>query len=99
MHRYYIIIFLTETHPCNHPSFITPAIQLTICVHPSIHACVCVSVCACMHICMCLHAVSVHSIMCSAGPEVAVLDWYGPVADPVYWWKGEGGAWWWQDSR
>ena len=33
---------------------------------------------------MCLH-VSVHNIMCSAGPEVAVLDWYGPEADPVYW--------------
>ena len=29
--------------------------------------------------------VSVHNIMCSAGPEVAVLDWYGPEADPVYW--------------
>ena len=45
-------------------------------VHPSMH--VSVSVCACMH-------VSVHNIMCSAGPEVAVLDWYGPEADPVYW--------------
>ena len=26
--------------------------------------------------------------MCSAGPEVAVLDWYGPEADPVYWQRG-----------
>ena len=44
-----------------------------------------VSVCACMH-------VSVHNIMCSAGPEVAVLDWYGPEADPVYWRRGGGGG-------
>ena len=44
---------------------LSPAIQLTLCVHPSMH--VSVSVCACMH-------VSVHNIMCSAGPEVAVLD-------------------------
>ena len=51
--------------------------------YASIHACVCVSVCACMHMCMCLH-VSVHNIMCSAGPEVAVLDCYGPEAYPVY---------------
>ena len=43
-----------------------------------------------MHMCMCLH-VSVHNIMCSAGPEVAVLDWYGPEADPVYWQRGMGG--------
>ena len=57
---------------------LSPAIQLTLCVHPSMHA----SVYACMHMCMCLH-VSVHNIMCSAGPEVAVLDWYGPEADPV----------------
>ena len=57
----------------------------------SIHACVCVSVCACMHMCMCLH-VSVHDIMCSAEPEVAVLDWYGPEADPVYWRRGRGGG-------
>ena len=42
-----------------------------------------VSVCACMH-------VSVHNIMCSAGPEVAVLDRYGPEADPVYWRRGRG---------
>ena len=64
---------------------LSPAIQLTICVHPSMH----VSVCACMHMCMCLH-VSVHNIMCSAGPEVAVLDWYGPEADPVDWRRGRG---------
>ena len=36
--------------------------------------------------------VSVHNIMCSAGPEVAVLDWYGPEADPVYWRRGRGGG-------
>ena len=30
--------------------------------------------------------------MCSAGPEVAVLDWYGPEADPVYWRRGGGGG-------
>ena len=57
----------------------------------SIHACVCVSVCACMHMCMCLH-ISVQNIMCSAGPEVAVLDWYSPEADPVYWRRGRGGG-------
>ena len=38
---------------------------------------------------MCLH-VSVYNIMCSAGQEVAVLDWYGPEADPVYWRRGRG---------
>ena len=50
---------------------------------PSMH--VFVSVCAGMH-------VSVHNIMCSAGTEVAVLDWYGPEADPVYWRRGRGGG-------
>ena len=50
-----------------------------------------VSVCACMR-------VSVHNIMCSSGPEVAVLDWYGPEADPVYWRRGRGGGGW-QDFR
>ena len=53
------------------------------CVHPSKHA----SLSLCVHVCiceMCLHA-SVHNIMCSAQPEVAaVLDWYGPEADPAY---------------
>ena len=29
---------------------------------------------------------------CSAGPEVAVIDWYGPEADPVYWQRGRGGG-------
>ena len=33
-----------------------------------------------MSLCMCLRA-SVH--MCSAGPEVAVLDWYDSEADPA----------------
>ena len=28
--------------------------------------------------------------MCSVGPEVAVLDLYGPEADPVYWRRGRG---------
>ena len=42
---------------------------------------VCVRACVCMH-------------LCSAGPEVAVLDWYGPVADPVagYWLRVGGGG-------
>ena len=54
----------------------------------SIHTCVCVSVRACMHLCMFLHA-SVHTIMCSAQPEVAaVLDGYGPEAGPAYWQRG-----------
>ena len=41
------------------------------------------------------------NIMCSAGPEVAVIDWYGPEADPVYWQRGGGGGGGggWQDSR
>ena len=30
--------------------------------------------------------------MCSAGPEAAVLDCYGPEADPVYWRRGRGGG-------
>ena len=33
---------------------------------------------------------SVHA--CSAGPEVAVLDWYGPEADTVYWQRERGGG-------
>ena len=58
-------------------------------MHPSKRASLslCVRVCVCE---MCLHA-SVHNIMCSAQPEVyiaAVLDWYGPEADPVYWQTG-----------
>ena len=58
-----------------------------VCNHPSMHLCLCV----CVYVCvceMCLHA-SVHNIMCSAQPEVAaVLDWYGPEADPAYWQRG-----------
>ena len=58
--------------------------HLQLCL-TSIHAYVdSVSVCACMHMCMCLHV----SNMCSAGPEGAVLDCYGPEADPVYWQRG-----------
>ena len=49
------------------------------------HLCLCVCVYAFV---TCLHA-SVHNIMCSAQPEVAaVLDWYGPEADPAYWQRG-----------
>ena len=78
-----------ETHPRNHPSRITCNYVIsTYIICASIHACVCVSVCACMHMCMCLHV----SIMCSAGPEEAVLDWYGPEADPVYWRRGREGV-------
>ena len=80
---------VSETHPRNHPSLITCNSTYIMCAF--IHACVCVSVCACMLMCMCLH-VSVQNIMCSAGPEVTVLDWYGPEADPVYWRRGRGGG-------
>ena len=56
-----------------------------MCAPSSMHLCLCVHVCICD---MCLH-VSVHNIMCSAQPEVAaVLDWYGPEADPAYWQRG-----------
>ena len=30
----------------------------------------------------CIHLYII--IMCSAGPEAAVFDWYGPEADPGY---------------
>ena len=41
--------------------------------------------CVCMH----LYKIITHNIMCSAQPEVAaVLDWYGPEADPAYWQRG-----------
>ena len=59
-------------------------LHLSPAVHPSMH--VSVSVCACMH------------VSSSAGPEVAVLDWYSPEADPVYWRRGGEGVWW-QDFR
>ena len=56
----------------------------------SIQAYIFVSVCACMR----LWNVYVHNIMCSAQQEVAaVLDWYGPEADPAYWQRGR------EDSR
>ena len=63
--------------------------SITLCVHPSKHASVSLCVHVCIWVCdMCLH-VSVHNIMCSAQPEVAaVLDWYGPEADPAYWQRG-----------
>ena len=48
-----------------------------------------------MHLCLCVcvyafvKCVCMHNIMCSAQPEVAaVLDWYGPEADPAYWQRG-----------
>ena len=80
------------SHSHNHPSKVSYQLQLcncqlTLCVHPSKHASLslCVRVCVCE---MCLHA-SVQNIMCSAQPEVAaVLDWYGPEADPAYWQRG-----------
>ena len=46
-------------------------------------------------LCVCVYAyvhVSHVSIMCSAGPEEAVLDWYGPEADPVYRRRGREGV-------
>ena len=59
----------------------------------------CISLSLCVRVCVCemyLHA-SVHNIMCSAQPEVAaILDWYGPEADPAY---CKGGRKKWQDSR
>ena len=55
-----------------------------------IQACICVSVCACMYAfvtCVCMHLYII-IIMCSAHPEVAaVLDWYGPEADPAAYWQ------------
>ena len=59
-----------------------------VCIHPSMYR-VSLSLCVRVWVCeMCLH-VSVHNIMCSAQPEVAaVLDWYGPEADPAYWQRG-----------
>ena len=37
--------------------------------------------------CVCMYLYII--IMCSAQPEVAaVLDWYGPEADPAYWQRG-----------
>ena len=57
-----------------------------VCIHPSIHLCLCVCVYAFVN--------CVHNIMCSAQPEVAaVLDWYSPEADPAYWQRGR------EDSR
>ena len=58
-----------------------------------------VCICSCMRMCLCTCAcmrcacVYIHLyIMCNAGPEVAVLDWYGPEADPGYSQWGRGGA-------
>ena len=53
-----------------------------------------------MHLCLCacvyafvkyvfMHLYIYTNIMCSAQPEIAaVLDWYGPEADPAYWQRG-----------
>ena len=90
--HFFGIMIADETHSHNHPSKESYQLQLcncqlTLCAHPSKHASLslCVRVCVCE---MCLHA-SVHNIMCSAQPEVAaVLDWYGPEADPAYWQRG-----------
>ena len=46
-----------------------------------------VSVRVWMHLYMCLHACI---FIVHAGPEAAVLDWYGPEADPGYWQGGKG---------
>ena len=70
----------------------------TVC--PSIRLCLCA--CACMHLCMCLHAFLIFIV--HAGPEAAVLDWYGTEADPGYWQGGKGGripgnVWGWGKMR
>ena len=39
---------------------------------------------------VCVACMRLH--LCSAGPEVAVLDWYGPEADPGCWQTGRGGV-------
>ena len=92
--HFFGITIAIYSHSHKHPSKVSYQLhlcncQLTLCVQPSKHAslslCVRVYVCVCE---MCLHA-SVHNIMCSAQPEVAaVLDWYGPEADPAYWQRG-----------
>ena len=54
------------------------------------HLCLCVCVYSFVT-CVCVHLYIY--IMCSAQPEVAaVLDWYGPEADPAYWQGGGGGG-------
>ena len=57
------------------------------CYCVSIHLCLSVCVCGC--VCACIFIVH-------AGPEAAVLDWYGPEADPEYWQvvKGTPGSVW-----
>ena len=41
---------------------------------------------------MCVHAfVYVSAFLVHAGPEAAVLDWYGPEVDPGCWQGGKGG--------
>ena len=57
-------------------------------MHASVSLCVRVCICAC--VCMYLYIVQ--------GPEVAVLDWYGPETDPVYIQVKKDGRGW-QDSR
>ena len=52
---------------------------MLLCVHPSLSLCMCVD--AFVHVSACIFIVH-------AGSEVAVLDWYGPEADPGYWQGG-----------
>ena len=54
---------------------------MLLCVHPSLSLCVYVD--AFVHVAVCIFIVH-------AGPEAAVLDWYGPEADPGYWQGGKG---------
>ena len=49
---------------------------MLLCVHPSLSLCMCVD--AFVHVSACIFIVH-------AGPEAAVLDCYGPEADPGYW--------------
>ena len=53
----------------------------TVC--PSGHLCPC----ACVWMCLCMSACI---FIVHAGPEAAVLDWYGPEVDPGYWQGSKG---------
>ena len=68
-------------------------VKLILASHPSFITCnstyiMCASMCLSLCVRVCMYLI----IMCSAGPEVAVLDRYGPEADPVYWRRGRGGG-------
>ena len=46
-----------------------------------------------VRLCICACVCMYHNIICSAGSQVAVLDWYGPETDQVYILaKGVGGG-------